>query len=184
MGEPETSPTGQFQTPSLPSTMSKPTYVYVNFRARGELPRLVAAYGGLDYVDKRVTLEEFLANKDDAPYGQVSYLIADGEKFTQKIAISMYFAKQCGIADPEPNDLKTQLKRDSVLLFLQDIREATVTAFADRNFKKMPETLEKVKNETIPKKLPYMERDLTESGTDFYVGSKLTVVDLMAFNVL
>merc|ERR1711971_1392056 len=112
--------------PSPPSTMSKPTYVYVNFRARGELPRLVAAYGGLDYVDKRVTLAEFLANKADAPYGQVSYLIADGQKYAQKIAISMYFAKLCGIADPEPNDIKTQLTRDSVLLFLEDIIEATV----------------------------------------------------------
>ena len=30
------------------------TYVYTNFRARGELPRLVAAYGGIDYVDKRI----------------------------------------------------------------------------------------------------------------------------------
>merc|ERR1712154_521403 len=173
-----------FQTPSPPSTMSKPTYVYVNFRARGELPRLVAAYGGVDYVDKRVTLEEFMANKADAPYGQVSYLIADGQKYAQKIAISMYFAKLCGIADPEPNDIKTQLKRDSVLLFLQDIREATVTAFADRHFRKLTEPLEKVKNETIPKKLAYMERDLTQSGTNFYVGSKLTVVDLMAYNVL
>ena len=53
------------------------------------------------------------------------------------LTFHQYFCFITGIADPEPNDLKTQLKRDSVLLFLQDIREATVTAFADRNFKKM-----------------------------------------------
>merc|ERR1712110_593267 len=177
--------TGQTLPPPPTSTMSAPpTYVYVKVRARGELPRLVAAYGGIDFVDKRITLEEFLANKADAPYGQVSYLIADGQKYAQKIAISMYFAKQCGIADPEPNDIKTQLKRDSVLFFLEDIIEGTIKAYADRNFKKLTEPLEKVKNELIPQKLPYMERDLTENGTGFYVGSKLTVVDLMAFDLV
>ena len=43
------------------------TYVYTNFRARGELPRLVAAYGGLDYVDKRIAdppTEEFMIAKN------------------------------------------------------------------------------------------------------------------------
>ena len=44
--------------------MSKPTYVYFNVRARGELPRLVAAYGGIDYEDKRVNLEDFTTLKD------------------------------------------------------------------------------------------------------------------------
>ena len=45
--------------------MSKPIYVYGNTRARGELPRLVAAYGGIDYEDKRITFEEFLAGAKD-----------------------------------------------------------------------------------------------------------------------
>jgi len=161
-----------------------PTYVYGKARARGELPRLVAAYGGIDFVDKRINYEEFSASKADFHYGQIPYLIADGQTYAQKIAISMYFAKQCGIADPEPNDIKTQLKRDSVLFFLEDIIEATIKAYANRNFQNLTEPLEKLKSELYPQKLPYMERDLTENGTGFYVGSKLTVVDLMAFDLI
>ncbi|CAG5122523.1 unnamed protein product [Candidula unifasciata] len=77
--------------------MSKPKYIYFHLRSRGELPRLVAAVGGLEYEEERVKFSEWPGLKSKTPYGQLPVLIVDGKWYAQKLAISLFFARQVGM---------------------------------------------------------------------------------------
>merc|ERR1711963_60883 len=161
-----------------------PVYLYI--RARGELPRLVAAQGDVQYEDKRITFDEFFNTyRGLAPFGQVSYLEVDGKQFSQKLAITKYFAKQGGLWPSFPSPVE-EMGHDSAWGVIEDVLETTCLMNAGRKFRGLSEeeSIGKLKNEVYPKKVPYFEKILKEVGTGFYYGSKLSAIDLHAFDVV
>ncbi|BFZ08991.1 hypothetical protein BsWGS_12030 [Bradybaena similaris] len=162
---------------------AKPRYLYFNARARGELPRLICAATGIDYIDERLEDSVWESKyKSKTPYGQIPVVEIDGKLYAQKLAISLYFARKGGLypTNASPLDL---LKIDHALLFSEEILEDYVSAMTKKYFHNEPEPVEKVKAEIFPQKLPRLEKLLRENGTGYYVGNQLTIVDLSAFDV-
>jgi len=166
--------------------MAPPVYVYLNIRARGELPRLAAAQGQVEYQDKRIAFKEFFDTyRGLAPFGQVSYLEVDGKQFSQKLAISKYFAKLGGLWPTFPSPV-AEMAHDSAWGVIEDVLETTCLLNAGRKFRGLSEeeSIGKLKNEVYPNKVPHFEKILKEVGTGFYYGSELSLIDLHAFDVV
>lgn len=161
----------------------KAEYLYFNVRARGELPRLVCAAGGIEITDTRIGFESWPTEyKPKTPYGQLPCVIVNGQYFGQKLPISIYFARQCGLYPTSSNPLDL-LKIDSTMQYTEDILEQIVVANAEKAFGKGSDSFDKMKAETLPAKLPIVEKIIKDNGTGFIVGSKLSVADLSCFDV-
>uniref|UniRef100_A0A0B6ZCH1 Glutathione transferase n=1 Tax=Arion vulgaris TaxID=1028688 RepID=A0A0B6ZCH1_9EUPU len=163
--------------------MSKPVYYYFNLRARGELPRLVAAAGKVEIEDKRIPFSEWPGQyKSKTPYGQLSALVVDGHWYAQKLAITLFLARKAGLYPTSGNPVDI-LKYDHVLNFTEEVLEQVVVALVDKHIHNKPEKLEKLKQDVLDAKIPIFEKLLTQNGTGYFVGDKLSVVDLSAFDV-
>jgi glutathione S-transferase len=163
--------------------MGKPTYSYFNIRARGELPRLVAAAGKVDYVDNRLEFSDWPGDlKSKTPYGQIPALEVDGHWYAQKLAIALFFARKGGLYPTSGNPLET-LKYDHALNFTEEVLENILQALIEQHFQKKNDKVEAVKKEVLPQKVPLLEKLLKENGTGYFVGDKLSIVDLSAFDV-
>uniref|UniRef100_A0A0B6ZCN5 Glutathione transferase n=1 Tax=Arion vulgaris TaxID=1028688 RepID=A0A0B6ZCN5_9EUPU len=163
--------------------MSKPVYYYFNLRARGELSRLVAAVGKIDYEDKRLSFSEWPGQyKSKTPYGQVPALEVDGHWYAQKLAITLFFARKAGLYPTSGNPLEI-LKYDHVLNFTEEILEQIVQAVVDKTLYSKPEKFDKLKQDVLDAKIPILEKLLTQNGKGYFVEDKLSVVDLSAFNI-
>jgi glutathione S-transferase len=163
--------------------MEKPTYTYFNCRARGELPRLVAAAGKVDYVDKRVEFPEWLTEiKSRTPFGQIPILEVDGHLYAQKRSLALYFARVGGLYPTSGSPLDT-LKYESALFFTEDILDSILQGLRQQHFDGKTENLDLLNKEVLPQKVPLLEKLLKENGAGFFVGDKLSIVDLSAFDV-
>ena len=163
--------------------MGKPTYSYFNIRARGELPRLVAAAGKVDYVNKRLEFSDWPGDlKSKTPYGQLPALEVDGHFYAQKLAIALFFARKGGLYPTSGSPLEI-LKYDHALNFTEEVLENIIQALVDEHFYKKTDKLEALKKDGLSQKVPLLEKLLKENGTGFFVGDKLSIVDLSAFDV-
>lgn len=80
------------------SKMPNYTLNYFNGRGRGELTRLIFAASGTQFVDKRITFDEWPAFKPNAPIGQLPYLEVDGNPLPQSISIARFVARETNLA--------------------------------------------------------------------------------------
>uniref|UniRef100_A0A0B6YSW4 Glutathione transferase n=1 Tax=Arion vulgaris TaxID=1028688 RepID=A0A0B6YSW4_9EUPU len=159
-------------------------YIYFNVKARGELPRLICAAAGIDYIDERVEDVDWLPKyKSKTPYGQIPVLEVDGTMYAQKLAISLYFARKGGLYPISASELDL-LKLDHTLLFVEEVLEDYVAAQVDKIYNNKPETLPKVKAEIFPRKIPLLENLLKVNGSGYFCGNKMTIVDLSAFDFI
>ena len=123
---------------------------YFNGRGRGETARLILAYGGMDYEDRRVSfgnivmfsiLQLVLSNissisedmpslKPSLPFGQLPVLEVDGNTVCQSMAIARYLASECGIAGSS-SLVKAQV--DEVVDVVSDVQTAIVSHISVHN---------------------------------------------------
>ena len=112
---------------------------YFNGRGRGETARLILAYGGMDYEDRRVSFgnilifccsgynenitEDMPSLKPSLPFGQLPLLEVDGDTICQSMAIARYLASECGIAGSS-GLVKAQV--DEVVDVINDVQNAMV----------------------------------------------------------
>ena len=76
------------------------TLIHFNFRARGEPPRLVAAYAGLNLSQEIFTMNEWGQYKQRMPKGQVPVLsLPDGTLMPR--AHTGCQGASCTVADPQ-----------------------------------------------------------------------------------
>ena len=112
---------------------------YFNGRGRGETARLILAYGGMHYEDRRVSFgnisifscsgynenitEDMPSLKPSLPFGQLPVLEIDGDTIGQSMAIARFLANQYGIAGSS-NLVKAQV--DEVVDVMNDVQDAMV----------------------------------------------------------
>ena len=89
------------------------TLIYFNFRARGEPPRLVAAYAGLNLSQEFFTMNEWGQYKRRMPKGQVPVLsLPDGTLMPEMNDICKYLAQ---LSSPVGRQLVVDDKQDSII---------------------------------------------------------------------
>uniref|UniRef100_A0A914DR27 glutathione transferase n=1 Tax=Acrobeloides nanus TaxID=290746 RepID=A0A914DR27_9BILA len=111
--------------------MVKYTLHYFAPRGGGECTRLLLAYGGEDFVDKRYTQEEFKEKaKKSMPFGQVPVLEVDGKMLPQSFAINRYLARKYGLAGKDDFEQATvDAIGDSIKDFFNETREWLMVAY-------------------------------------------------------
>ncbi|KAK6042592.1 glutathione S-transferase protein [Cooperia oncophora] len=72
--------------------------LYFDGRGRAEVARQLFALANQDYVDVRISHEDWPKHKPDMPFGQVPALDVDGKILPQSFAINRYLARQFGYA--------------------------------------------------------------------------------------
>merc|ERR1711953_707100 len=132
------------------SIMPNIKLTYFNGRGRGETARLILAYGGMHYEDRRVSFEDMPSLKPSLPFGQLPLLEVDGDTICQSMAIARYLASECGIAGSS-GLVKAQV--DEVVDVVNDVQNATYGAFFEKDEKVKAEKMKKVGEETIPNNL-------------------------------
>uniref|UniRef100_A0A0K8TV03 glutathione transferase n=1 Tax=Epiphyas postvittana TaxID=65032 RepID=A0A0K8TV03_EPIPO len=92
---------------------------YFPIKALGEPSRLLLAYGGEGFEDKRVTPEDWPAYKPKTPFGQMPVLDIDGKQYAQSYAIARYLGRKYGLAGA---DIEEDFEIDQNVEYLNDIR--------------------------------------------------------------
>ncbi|XP_045775002.1 uncharacterized protein LOC123873935 [Maniola jurtina] len=99
--------------------MPKVTVYYFPLKALGEGIRLLLAYGGEEFEDRRVTKEEWPAIKPTMPFGQMPVLEVDGKKYAQSLAIVRYLGRKHGLGG---KNIEEDFEIDQNIEFWNDIR--------------------------------------------------------------
>ncbi|XP_049702481.2 glutathione S-transferase 2 [Helicoverpa armigera] len=108
--------------------MSKVVFYYFPVKALGEPSRLLMAYGGQEFEDRRISKgegwDEF---KPKTPFGQMPVLEMDGKLYAQSYAIARYFGTKFGLAG---DNLEEALEIDQNVYLIEDLRaEAAEVAY-------------------------------------------------------
>nr|AYN44550.1 glutathione S-transferase S10 [Brachionus koreanus] len=69
-----------------------------NLRGRGEIIRLIFAVSGKQYSDDRIDFEQWWAQKNRAPLGQLPYLKIGSVELPQSMAIARFVARETGLS--------------------------------------------------------------------------------------
>ena len=99
--------------------MPEVVFYYFPVEALGESIRLLLAYGGQEFDDRRIPQSEWPAFKPKTPFGQMPVLVIDGKEYAQSLAISRYLGNKYGIAGATPEDA---LEIDQNVDLINDLR--------------------------------------------------------------
>ncbi|XP_071083849.1 glutathione S-transferase 1-like [Haliotis cracherodii] len=153
---------------------------YFDFKARGELTRLMFALGGQKFEDYRFPREDWPKEKSKTPFGWIPVLTFNGKSYCDSMGIAKFVAREFG------NGGETSLQMleiDQVTGIVVDTLAAlTKLLFAEES--KKAEVHKQSYEETFPKYLQALEKILTENGTGFFVGKKITVADVAVFDAI
>merc|ERR1712154_140902 len=155
--------------------MSKIKLTHYNVRGQAETIRLVLAYAGKEFEDKRIAPEDMPSLKPSLPFGQLPVLEVDGDMIGQSMAIARFLANQYGIAGSS-NLVKAQV--DEVVDVMNDVQDAMYGTFFEKDEKVKAEKTKKVKEETIPNSLANLEKVLEKRGGQFFAGNSLSWAEL------
>ncbi|KAK6176895.1 hypothetical protein SNE40_015108 [Patella caerulea] len=163
-----------------------PSYklVYFDFRGRGEIVRLCFNAAGVNFDEERIDYppEWTEEKKAAAPFRQLPYLEIDGKKYAQSGPIASYISREYGLYGDSAQE---NLFIDGVVALSVDYFDTWVRAYffeTDPNKKVELET--NLKNEVLPKFLGHLEKILTNSGSGFFSGQRLTLADLAVYHTL
>ncbi|XP_005093139.2 probable glutathione S-transferase 7 [Aplysia californica] len=154
---------------------------YFNVKGRAELSRLVLAAAGKEYEDLRFSREEWPNYKKATPFGQTPTLEVDGKLIAQSTAIAAFLAREFGFhgktnMESLEIDQWLNLKQD----FFSEIRKAVV----EKDAEKQAEIWKIFKETVSPRYLQYYEDGLKQNGTGYLVGDRLTLADLVVFDIV
>ncbi|KAL4714874.1 hypothetical protein ACJJTC_012546 [Scirpophaga incertulas] len=125
--------------------MPKVEFSYFPVKALGEGPRLLMSYGGQEFDDIRVTMEDWPALKPSTPFGQLPVLNMNGKKYAQSVALSRYFGRKYGLVGATPEQ---DLEIDMTVDFVNDIRAKAALVHYEKD-----EAIQKAKHEDFSKNL-------------------------------
>jgi glutathione S-transferase len=160
--------------------MSKAKIAYFEGRARVEPIRVILEELAIPYEDQRVSFETWVKMKSDTPFGALpSYREGDMEIF-QSHAIIRHLAR---VHDLYGSTEAERVRCDVIEEAISDLNELVGKAPWRTNF--ASERADYIANELGPA-LDRLERFLksNQNPGEFWVGSSLTFVDLIAYAIL
>lgn len=157
------------------------TLHYFDLYARGEMIRMILTYHGQEFVDHRVTYEEWstLSSTNLAEFGQLPVLEIDGLKLVESQSISRYLCQKFGYY---PADNESIYWVES----LCDLKNDIFNSVAKVAWSTDTEALEKVYREDIPWWLEKIEARLVRNGggDGWFVGESITRGDFEIFQLI
>lgn len=153
--------------------------VYFQSRGNGEIARQVFKYAEKDFIDERVTKEEWAAMKKETPFGQLPVLIVNGKQLAQSISIVRFLSKQFGISGENSwQEAHIDSLSDQFKDYLVEARPyfRVKMGFGEGNVRRLQEDV------FIPafnKMYSIFKKYLNKSGSGFLVGNSLTWIDLV-----
>uniref|UniRef100_K3W560 Glutathione S-transferase n=1 Tax=Globisporangium ultimum (strain ATCC 200006 / CBS 805.95 / DAOM BR144) TaxID=431595 RepID=K3W560_GLOUD len=160
---------------------------YFNLRARGEIVRLVCAYGKLPVGEVVVPVgREFIDRKPTYPFGQLPMMEIQGKKYAQSMALARYTAKQCGLypTDDELAALEVDMIMDTCADLITAVLHAT---FSERDPVQRERLVAKLRKYTLPSIMRGLDtrlRDNTDGMGLFFLGEKISVADIAVFDAV
>ncbi|KAI8781110.1 glutathione S-transferase 4 isoform X1 [Biomphalaria glabrata] len=153
--------------------------LYFDGRGRAEVARIILAAAGKEYEDVRFSFEEWPKFKPETPYGQAPALSVDGVVYAQSIAINEFLAREFGFHGKD--NLET-FKIEEIIHLWDDFVTPTVDVLFHTDDEKAKEAgIKKIKEESVPRILNFLEGILAKNGTGYFVGDRLTLIDIIVF---
>ena len=162
--------------------MSTYRLYYFNGRGRAEVSRLVFVIAGQKYEDIRYEGDQWPKHKSEMPLGQMPVLEVDGVKIPQSATIVRFLAKQFDLAG---RDNLEQAKVDAVGDTINDLVTPFIPSRLEQDPVRKEELTKKYFAEDLPKHLKNLEilAELYSDGGPFFVGNRLTWVDLLFYDL-
>lgn len=168
--------------------MAPPTLIYFALPGRAEVARLLFTLAGAEFVDKRLTFDEWRGAEGDAlkgklPFGQLPVLqLDDGTVLAQSAAIDRYVAATTG--QLPASDPLAVAKADQLYFFAEDVWMTVYPSFrladTEAKIKARQELL--AEGGALKAKLDKLEAICAaKKGTKFLTGDTLTHGDLALF---
>lgn len=155
--------------------------VYFDLRGRGEPSRLVLAAAGKEWEDVRIPFDEWPAQKDSSPYGQLPYLEYKGKTYGQSQAIAGFLAREFGLYGRSNID---GLRIMEVCNLVVDLIQYMSKANLETDEEKKAELGKKLAEEDVPRYLGYFERLLKDNGSrGFFIGNSMSLADLTVYDI-
>ncbi|XP_052086419.1 S-crystallin SL11-like [Mytilus californianus] len=155
---------------------------YFDIKGRGELPRLVFALAGKEFEDERLSGDKWTAFKLKTPYGQMPILtVDDNTMINQTGAIIRHLAREFGLYGS--NNMENT-KCDIIIETVFDLFSAVIKQYLEKDEAKKEELGKKFSTDVLPQFFTYLCKLLKENGGKCLVGSKLTVADMAAFDMI
>ncbi|XP_014235050.1 glutathione S-transferase-like [Trichogramma pretiosum] len=153
--------------------MSSYKLTYFNIYGLAEPIRFLFNYGGINFIDERMTEEDWLRLKPTMPFGQVPVLEVNGKKINQSTAICRYLAKQVGLTGQDDWE---NLEIDAVVDTISDLRVKINAAHYEKNAESKAQKLAVAKSTTdlVIDRL----NDRVAKNKGHLVNGKLTWADL------
>lgn len=153
---------------------SKARLTYFDGMGLGEPIRLLLAYGGVDYEDVRIKMEDWPKIKNNMPFGKMPMLEIDGKVLHQSVAIARYLGKRFTIDGAnEWEDLQCDMMVDTVT----DLRMNVTNFFQEKDEIKKKAMLDTFMKETLPYYLNKFDEEV-KKNSGYFVGGKLTWADV------
>jgi len=148
--------------------------LYFDGRGRGEMIRIMLSYGGVEFEDKRIKMEEWPQVKPTTKCGFVPELTWDDKLLVQSNAIARFVAREVGIAGKSNVEMA---QCDAVVDFCSELAEASVSIKFAPDEEKKKAALEKF-NPKLDAFIKNIEKILEENGGEWLVGKDFTWADL------
>jgi glutathione S-transferase len=158
-----------------------PSIIYFAIPARAEVARLLLSIGKVDFVDKRITSEEWGPMKPSTPFGQLPCLEVDGIYLAQSAAIDRYCAQLAGVLPTDP--WKAALA-DQAYFFCEDIWQTLLPTFRIKDAEEKLKARRELLTGALGDKLKLLTKLLENRPGKYVAGDGVTHADLAIFNIL
>jgi len=156
---------------------------YFNGRGLGEVSRLLFAAAGVAFTDHRIEQKDWTEFKPKTPYGQMPVLEVNGHAYGQSGAIQRYLAREFHLFGSSELE---GLAIDGIVEAINDARKV----YGDARQEKDEEEKKKKFAAYFKDVWPGWGAKLTSilhsnhEGKSWFVGTKLSLADLVIFNAL
>ncbi|KAJ2940404.1 hypothetical protein O0L34_g83 [Tuta absoluta] len=155
--------------------MPKVVFSYFPVKALGEGPRMLLAYGGQEFEDRRIPSEQWPEYKPQTPFGQMPVMEIDGKQYAQSLAIARYLGRKYGLNGA---DIEEDFEIDQNVEFLNDIRAKAATVQYEPDAALKAKKHEDFSKNVYPALLAKMDEIVTKNNGHIACG-KLTWGDFM-----
>nr|XP_034834990.1 uncharacterized protein LOC117991505 [Maniola hyperantus] len=163
------------KAPETTLKMPKVTVYYFPLKALGEGIRLLLAYGGEEFEDRRVTKEEWPEVKPTMPFGQMPVMEVDGKKYAQSIPIVRYLGRKHGLGG---GNIEEDFEIDQNVEFWNDIRSKGAAVFHEKDEKVAARKQAELEKNFYPVTLKKLD-DIIAKNNGYMALGKLTWADFL-----
>lgn len=153
--------------------MAQVTLHYFEGYGLAEPIRLLLKHAGVEFVDHRMTHEQWVAFKQSgaAEFRQIPSLEIDGHHLVQSGSIMRYLCKKYNFVSGSAHE---DYLADSTCELIKDIIQEYIKA-------KGANTLEEFKANYTPVKLQLLQKRYNDYGGKYFVGNQITIADFHVF---